>query len=456
MGTCTGGRAGNPYPGRIENDYIFTNTGSACNLIFLAKFSSSGVFQYVKRPQLPTTASLAITYTGSYNFSIQNDFIYWFVFIPTGTYADGAFTNSMSGSNFFIFKYDLSGNFINATHLDAQLTSSFGLNSKFYRNPYNGYFYITAFRGDTTSTAVVGGQAVTGSGFIACFNELGQFQWKKEDSYTGAFGLRFYGVTFDSSNNIFLSGQLLGQNLNSFLGLTVPENINPPFVMKLNPTADTTYWSTYPPISSGPYNYGAIALNGNEVAFTNSCAGTNYTWGGQVLNASNISNGEGIETLFARFDVNTGTCLSLHKIPGNAGFDDQGTALTVDASGDYILGGGFGNQLTINSNTLQNAGTQTDFFIAKFATSVCSPLSNEEFNLNEIKVYPNPVKDNLYWQGETGWTSYEVYSLLGQKVAEGKIEVGQNQINISPLTKGIYVLKCSDNSGNEKVFKISK
>ncbi|MBP8066215.1 MAG: T9SS type A sorting domain-containing protein [Flavobacterium sp.] len=434
-----------------------TFTSASCKSLFLAKYNTNGTLIWFKQPQQNVSQTVALSQTISKGLTVDDQGnSYWLVYIPTGTYADGAFTNSLAGSNWYLFKYDANGNFLNGAHLDVQLTGSFISYVKLYLNSNNGYFYISSFKSSSTATAVVGGQAVNGSGFIACFNDLGQFQWKKEDSYTGAFGLRFYGLAFDSSNNIFLAGQLLGQSLNTFLGLTVPENINPPFIMKLNPTADTTYWSTYPPISSGPYNYGAIALNGSEVAFTNSCAGTNYTWGSQVLNASNISNGEGIETLFARFNSSTGACLGLHKIPGNAGFDDQGTALTVDVSGDYILGGGFGGQLTINGATLSNAGSQTDFFLAKFATSVCSPLSNEEFNLNEIKVYPNPVKDNLYWQGETSWTSYEVYSVLGKKVAEGKIFSGQNQINISHLTKGIYVLQCSDASGNVKAFKIAK
>lgn len=446
-----------PYYARIDNDVVLnTYTSASCKTLFIAKYDTNGNLVWFKEPQALVTQAIATSQTGHRGFAIDaSGALNWLISIPSGTYADGAFVNSMSGNNIFNFKYDANGNFISATHFDIQLTSSFILNFKFYRNPYNGYFYVSSSK-DATATAVVGGQTVNGSGFIACFNELGQFQWKKEDTYTGASGLRFYDLAFDSSNNIFLSGQLLGQSNNTFLGLTVPESINPPFLMKVSPTADTIFWSTYPPISSGPYNYGAIALNGSEVAFTNSCAGTNYTWGSQVLNASNISNGEGIETLFARFNSSTGACLGLHKIPGNAGFDDQGTVLTVDVSGDYILGGGFGGQLTINGTTLSNAGTQTDFFIAKFATSVCSPLSNEEFNLNEIKVYPNPVKDNLYWQGETGWTSYEVYSVLGQKVAEGKVLSGQNQINISHLTKGIYVLQCSDASGNVKAFKIAK
>ncbi|MEW5676025.1 T9SS type A sorting domain-containing protein [Flavobacterium enshiense] len=443
-----------PYYARIDSDVILnTYTSASCKNLFIVKYSSAGNILWFKQPQALVTQAVANGQTlsrGLVTDNIGNS--YWLCYLPTGTYADGAFVNNMSGTNLFILKYDTNGNFINATYFDVQLTSWFGLNLKFYRNINTGNFYITSFKSDATSTAVLGGQTVAGSGFIACFNELGQFQWKKESTNTTAGAFRFYGLKFDSSNNLYIAGKISGAT-ESFLGLTAGSGINTPFIIKTDATADTVFWSTRHNYN-GSYIYGAIALNGNEVGLAAYCFEPTFTWGSQTIFASNAN--EGTEVMLARFNKDTGACLGLHKIPGNVNYDDYGTALTVDASGDYILGGGFGNQLTINGNTLQNAGTQTDFFIAKFATSVCSPLSNEEFNLNEIKVYPNPVKDNLYWQGETGWTSYEVYSLLGQKVAQGKIEVGQNQINISPLTKGIYVLKCSDNSGNDKVFKISK
>jgi len=444
-----------PYYARIDNDVILnTYTSASCKTLFIAKYDTNGNLVWFKEPQALVTQAIATSQTGHRGFAIDaSGALNWLISIPSGTYADGAFVNSMSGNNIFNFKYDANGNFISATHFDIQLTSSFILNFKFYRNPYNGYFYVSSSK-DATATAVVGGQTVNGSGFIACFNELGQFQWKKE-SATGTQGtLKFYNLSFDSSNNMYVGGMVPGNNSNGIFGFSIPEiAAYSSFVLKTDPTADNLLWSTYYN-DNGAYPYGAIALNGNEVGLAAYCFGPTFTWGSQTIFASNAN--EGTEVMLARFNKDTGACLGLHKIPGNVNYDDYGTALTVDASGDYILGGGFGNQLTINGNTLQNAGSQTDFFIAKFATSACSPLSNEEFNLNEIKVYPNPVKDNLYWQGETGWTSYEVYSVLGQKVAAGKILAGQNHIEVAALQQGVYMLQCYDETGKGKMFKIVK
>ncbi|ESU26561.1 hypothetical protein FLJC2902T_25320 [Flavobacterium limnosediminis JC2902] len=440
-----------PYYARIDNDVILnTYTSASCRSLFIAKYNSNGTLLWFKQPQQLISQTVAISQTlsrGLATDSLGNS--YWLCLLPAGTYADGAFVNSMSGTNLFVLKYDTNGSFISATYLDPQLTSSFGLNAKFYRNQNNGNFYITSFNGGS-GTAVVGGQTVTHSAFIACFNELGQFQWKKESTGTMGGALKFYNLVFDTSNNIYLSGEMVGTE-GALLGFSTTNWTS--FVMKTDQTANNLLWGTCYNNNSGAYTYGAIALNGNEVGYAGYCFGSNFTWGSQSIFASNAN--EGTEVMLARFNKDTGACLGLHKIPGNIGYDDYGTALAVDASGDYILGGGFGGQITAGT-TLTNAGSQTDFFIAKFATSACSPLSNEEFNLNETKVYPNPVKDNLYWQGENSWSNYEVYSVLGQKVAEGKIEAGQHQISLASLQQGIYVLQCYDASGNSKAFKISK
>ncbi|NHM02113.1 SBBP repeat-containing protein [Flavobacterium difficile] len=110
------GTPSEPYPSQIDTEYFFSNSSSACTRIFYAKFNKNGVLQYVKRPQLPTSTLNATTYTASMNFQIQNDVIYWYLWLPPGTYADGAFTNSNSDSYTpYVLKYNLDGTLISAT-----------------------------------------------------------------------------------------------------------------------------------------------------------------------------------------------------------------------------------------------------------------------------------------------------------------------------------------------------
>src|SRR5690606_28862924 len=115
-----------------------------------------GVFQYIKQPQPPTTTIMAGgSNTKSYSFEIHNDVLYWFVWLPQGSYADGAFINNLTGSNYYVLQYDLAGNFNNATFLDIQDYLTF---KEFYHNPHNGYYYTSIVKYDTPSTISINGQ----------------------------------------------------------------------------------------------------------------------------------------------------------------------------------------------------------------------------------------------------------------------------------------------------------
>lgn len=110
----------------------------------------------------------------------------------------------------------------------------------------------------------------------------------------------------------------------------------------------------------------------------------------------------------ARFNKNNGEWAGLAKIDGEIGYDDLRTALAVDASGDYKLGGAMGHQLFANANTtLLNNGPQSDFFVAKFSTSLWSPLAVNEMVFPKVEsplvVAYNPAKNEttlflkLFW-----------------------------------------------------------
>lgn len=64
-------------------------------------------------------------------------------------------------------------------------------------------------------------------------------------------------------------------------------------------------------------------------------------------------------------------------------------------------------------------------------------------NLNKeksIEIYPNPVSETLFIDSQINST-VSVYSILGQEVITKKINIGINNIDISEITSGIYMLK---------------
>lgn len=174
FGTCEYNSA---YPPRIDNDFILPQTPSHnCSISFLAKFNSTGSLLWIKRPQ----DSTATEQSGLIGLSTEsNGTCYVLAMLQPGTYANGAFTATVTGAYpLYILKYDSNGNFISGTYLDMQLTYG-ATDIKFNRNPYNGYFYFASQLFDEMDTAVIGGQTATHPAFIFCFNNLGQFQWLK-------------------------------------------------------------------------------------------------------------------------------------------------------------------------------------------------------------------------------------------------------------------------------------
>lgn len=451
IASCDNGSVSQPYPGRIENDYTFSNASNACSLIFLAKFDINGVFQYIKRPQLPTTSSNATTYTASFNFQIQDDILYWFVWLPPGTYADGAFTNSTSETHApYVLKYNLDGSFIEATQL-GNIQGIFSIRLNYYRNPHNGFYYMT-FAKTSSTTFTINGQPVVNAAALVCYDNNGNLLWKRENTQAMAGSLVIYSLDFDPQNNIYIGGKIAGAAIDSFMGFTASFS-SPAFVMKLDATADNLLWASHHSTvaSSG---YGDLVYNGSEVAFTGWCAGTNFTWGTQSIYVT--ATNEGQDVLLARFNSATGACLNLNRIPSTIGSTDRGTAIAVDASGDYLVGGGFAALIyDTNGNSVTNEGGTTDFFIAKFATEPCSPLSNETFETNTIKVYPNPAR-NVLTVAINENANYELYTITGQLVKQGKLSTIDKTIAVQDLSKGYYLLRIGKENGNWQSIKILK
>lgn len=138
-----------------------------------------------------------------------------------------------------------------------------------------------------------------------------------------------------------------------------------------------------------------------------------------------------------------GTSLDSNKI--SAGFYH---ALVINSDG-FIRGTGSNVVGQIGDGTFVHKNTFT--YISCYA----SVLSNKDFAVNELKVYPNPVRDLLNFSFDKEITTVSIYNLLGQEVATKNINANEDSINVSHLTSGTYLIKVI--SGVEvKTLKIIK
>lgn len=441
-----------PHPQHIDEDVIFPSQPVSWQRLILIKYNSDGNLVWYRKPQHPdVTVTESFSQTISRGLAVDSEGnSFWLVAIPPGVYADGAFSNTLEGINWYVFKYNADGNFDNAVHLDISLGGSSILYLEFVRNPNNGN-YIFAGRKTNSESATVGGQVLQHTSFMFSFTSNGGFLWLRENTSTVNGGLYLFSPALDDENNIYLGGRILGNGADSFMGFSSTSPTISAFVMKLNPSATAVLWASNN--FTQPISKGAVAINGGELDFTNYCFGNNFTWGSQTLNVNNL--GEGNEVLLARFDKISGECIALTKIDGNVGFNDVGTALISDASGDYILGGGFGQQLTTNSGSIYNDGPQSDFFVAKYATQPCSPLNTVENPLDQIVVYPNPASNDFFIDG-VGVLNYTLIDYTGRVLLSGTTSDAQIPISISTIASGSYIVKLVDLNGNVKTVKLIK
>ncbi|MES2864535.1 MAG: M28 family peptidase [Bacteroidota bacterium] len=92
-----------------------------------------------------------------------------------------------------------------------------------------------------------------------------------------------------------------------------------------------------------------------------------------------------------------------------------------------------------------------------FSIADTSQLSNEAFNANnQVTVYPNPAKNNLYInKGTLNAENYavKVVDVNGKTVLEKEFNHSQltEQLSVSQLTSGIYM--CVISSENQQIFK---
>jgi hypothetical protein len=226
----------------------------------------------------------------------------------------------------------------------------------------SGNSYATGTFNNTTY--VVGTYTLTNSQatgqdiFILKYDASGNLLWAK--SYGGASGNRqdySPAITLDGTGNFYLSGYTDCASI------------------AFGTTTLTSYGSF------GSYNGSFLAKfdsNGNPIwaqGFNGQCFAVAANAGGACVTGWFLAGGMSIGTttftgagfFVGKFDAN-GNPLWLNKATSSTGGGvPMGTAITMDGSGNCIVGGDYSKTLTIGTATVPNAASlNTDMFIAKY------------------------------------------------------------------------------------------
>lgn len=102
-------------------------------------------------------------------------------------------------------------------------------------------------------------------------------------------------------------------------------------------------------------------------------------------------------------------------------------------------------------------------FVASLSFSQSYPInSTENYQVTQptkIKIYPNPVKDRLYFKTDGERRSFEVsiHDVLGKLVKKEKLTTSsiRNGMDVSNLRRGVYLVQIDDgkSSHTQKMIK---
>jgi len=90
-------------------------------------------------------------------------------------------------------------------------------------------------------------------------------------------------------------------------------------------------------------------------------------------------------------------------------------------------------------------GQQQIVYVKSLKIELVEALSNELISKDDtqLSIYPNPVRNTLSVKGASKITSLQIYNITGQEV----LRSSEATVNTTSLTKGVYILKASQEDG---------
>lgn len=104
------------------------------------------------------------------------------------------------------------------------------------------------------------------------------------------------------------------------------------------------------------------------------------------------------------------------------------------------------NRLRQNASLYPNTSTQRGYGILNFYKTY-ETLSLGEIKKTQVKIYPNPVRDVINISSDKSIQSVEIFDILGRLI---RTET-KNNINVSQLSKGNYILKIK--TSNQEIIE---
>lgn len=137
--------------------------------------------------------------------------------------------------------------------------------------------------------------------------------------------------------------------------------------------------------------------------------------------------------------------------------EQNSTSSTNVISADWTVGATESGDVTFYAATNAvngNGGTSGDGTASTSITIAQAVTSSKELDLKSITLFPNPSHDIIYISSDMSIEQYEIYSVLGTRVVSDVVH--NNQMDISLLKMGTYLVRLSSSNGETITKKIIK
>jgi len=86
----------------------------------------------------------------------------------------------------------------------------------------------------------------------------------------------------------------------------------------------------------------------------------------------------------------------------------------------------------------------------------CALEKTSQLIQNQIAIYPNPASNSLHIDGVESASKYELFNIIGNIEQSGTLQKGRNELPISTLPTGMYLLQLTDEQGRKTMKKVVK
>lgn len=427
------------------NDSIVKNVQSSRN-VFLVKYNSNGVFQWVKHGSGGTTNAFitarSVVTDNQNNVIISGDYNKQIQF--------GASTlPNTNTANIFMVKFDQSGNVIwTKAGVSSSICWFADLATDASNNIYaTGKISSPITFGATTITNNLGDDMVVGK-----FDANGNLLWMnvegKSISATTTGNNLDCGssVKLDANGNVFVGGSLIDTTYyDANLNLLVTKQFA--FVAKYSNAGNQLWLKKYG--NDAKDNTNAIALDANGDVYAIGNYKGQFSFGNITLpNAS-------LTTAFvAKLSSANGSTLFAYQ-HGVSVSEVEGWGISVNQqNGNVYTSGIYRSSCTFGPNTINPQGVW-DIFVVLLNNNVIQSTNDLTFN-ESIQVYPNPANQliSIFSSNELAFSNaiVTIYSIDGNRISHSRFSANHT-LDISSLKSGNYILEIvNDTKRVKKLF----